>query len=161
VSAKTLGKCIVSAIPIVVVVSAIVSGWWKASLSAFEAPYFMPWMVAALIVAILSATPVVADGRRWWLGAAVVIAANIAASFVAMLFYAGNPAHNVLGRDIVALTMVSGAATFASSSIARFMHRLFSEPAINAEYALLIHLAFLAFSPGFWLVVHCSSGDCL
>jgi hypothetical protein len=81
VGATTLGKCIVSAIPIVVVVSAIVSGWWRASLSAFEAP--------------------------------------------------------------------------------RFMHRLFSEPVINAEYALFIHLAFLAFSPGFWLVVHCSSGDCL
>jgi hypothetical protein len=117
-----------------------------------------PFAAAALCLAALSMSTVIASPRRWTVISVVVIAAALAIYVPPLLAKAADPGNNILARDVAAFLLW---ATGAPAMGARVAFLFQANGALGRVLGLAMSLLWLAVTPFVVLFVHCTSGDCL
>ena len=112
---------------------------------------------SSALVAILAATPLVADHRRWWRIVAFVSVVGLLLNLVLI----HREAATLLTRDIIGWIFIAAASPLAVARVSRAAALTTEKIWIRAVFAWLVTIILTGATPFILLLVHCTSGDCL
>ena len=78
-----------------------------------------------------------------------------------MLAEASDPKNNMLARDVAGALLLAAGVPLVAGWLGARLAAAHKNPVLRSLAVLVISAIFLGASPIYFLIVHCTSGDCL
>lgn len=125
--------------------------------------YLSLWPIAAscTLLGLLSASSIVHRRRTWWTLTFAAVALSLALYVPWMSVEASDPKNNWLSRDIAGAIIFAAGLPLIAGWLGMRLAAAGTIPLLRSLGVLAIIGILLGASPMYFLLVHCTSGDCL